>query len=363
MTYALFIDDERDPPSDGKAWRIARDIKQVDRILSEYGPPDYISFDHDLGEQEPTGHDIVKAMIEGDMGERPQTGFSVGLHPELIFYVHSQNPVGKANIEGLLTSYLSHRRRALEEHVYTEKGQDGTRKSRITRMVEETGLNLTRARTIAARQSAVTREVNKQASEDIGAAMDEWLADGRVAIPMRAAYPELEGIQETTPDIFPLFVALRPSRSGVIAVPVEIALAGVSSENEILLWHTEIAPPDHWQHHVAHDDLRVPTAALAARDVAQQVIFRRNRTRSGALYAQRDGLPKAMLDTLMEEHPCGDTDVSVQPLGNIGPTNIHSDKLRECIAFFLNGRVPDNDPVAEVISLASMWTFATKRYG
>ncbi|WP_435230985.1 cyclic-phosphate processing receiver domain-containing protein [Pseudopelagicola sp. nBUS_20] len=110
MTYALFIDDERDPPNDGRPWRIARTLRQVDQTLSEYGAPVYISFDHDLGEHEPTGYDIVKAMVEGDMGERPNSGFETGLHHKLNFYVHSQNPIGKENIEGLLTNYLRHKR-------------------------------------------------------------------------------------------------------------------------------------------------------------------------------------------------------------------------------------------------------------
>jgi hypothetical protein len=109
MTYALFIDDERAPPNDGRSWRIGRTLAQVEQMLTQYGAPVYISFDHDLGEEEPTGYDIVKAMVEGDMGERPDSGFEVGLHPELDFYVHSQNPIGKANIESLLANYLKHK--------------------------------------------------------------------------------------------------------------------------------------------------------------------------------------------------------------------------------------------------------------
>lgn len=110
LTYALFIDDEREPVNDGRNWRIARSLAQVEALLSIYGAPNHVSFDHDLGDGEPTGHDIAKAMIEGDLGERAHTGFALGLHPDFTYYVHSQNPVGKANIEGLLDSYLRQKR-------------------------------------------------------------------------------------------------------------------------------------------------------------------------------------------------------------------------------------------------------------
>ena len=110
MSYSLFIDDERDPPSDGRHWRIARSLDEVETTLSVHGAPTFVSFDHDLGDAQPTGHDIVKAMIEGDLGERTGSGFDLGLHPSFTYYVHSQNPVGKANIEGLLDNYLRHTR-------------------------------------------------------------------------------------------------------------------------------------------------------------------------------------------------------------------------------------------------------------
>ncbi len=106
MSYALFIDDERDPPRDGRPWRIARSLAEVEAILREYGPPSLISFDHDLGEDRPTGHDIARKLIEGDMGDHPGTGFAVGLPPGLRVVIHSQNPVGAANIRGLIDNYL-----------------------------------------------------------------------------------------------------------------------------------------------------------------------------------------------------------------------------------------------------------------
>ena len=111
MTWNLFIDDERLPEQVtwgspefywAFPWTIARNMKQVQSLINMYGFPDFVSLDHDLGTEEPTGHDIAKWFIEQDLdyGVMP-TNFS--------FYTHSRNPVGKANIDGLLNNYLASR--------------------------------------------------------------------------------------------------------------------------------------------------------------------------------------------------------------------------------------------------------------
>lgn len=109
MTYPLFIDDERFPPDDRQSWRIARNLAEVASILGELGPPRFISFDHDLGENEPTGYDIAKKLVAGDLGELDGTAFEGGLPSDFSYYVHSQNPVGSENIRTLLDNYLSFR--------------------------------------------------------------------------------------------------------------------------------------------------------------------------------------------------------------------------------------------------------------
>lgn len=109
MTYSLFIDDERFPPDDGQGWRIARNLTEVASTLEEFGPPNFISFDHDLGETEPTGYDIAKKLVAGDLGELDGTEFASGLPTDFSFYVHSQNPVGAENIRALLIGYLRFR--------------------------------------------------------------------------------------------------------------------------------------------------------------------------------------------------------------------------------------------------------------
>ena len=64
----------------------------------------YFSFDHDLGledfewKKELTGHDCAHYLVE-IMGETKTDPNSITT------YVHSKNPVGKKNIEGLLESY------------------------------------------------------------------------------------------------------------------------------------------------------------------------------------------------------------------------------------------------------------------
>jgi len=109
MTYPLFIDDERFPPNDGQEWRIARNLREVASTIGKFGPPNFVSFDHDLGEEEPTGYDIAKKMVAGDLGELKGTGFDRGIPKEFSFYVHSQNPIEAENIRNLLDSYLSFR--------------------------------------------------------------------------------------------------------------------------------------------------------------------------------------------------------------------------------------------------------------
>lgn len=93
----IFIDDERFPITDG--WIICRTKDDFVRTVFEYGFPDYISFDHDLGDNQPTGFDIAKWIVEYDLD------YNV-IGSDFAFYVHSQNPIGKINIEEYLNQYL-----------------------------------------------------------------------------------------------------------------------------------------------------------------------------------------------------------------------------------------------------------------
>jgi hypothetical protein len=99
----LYLDDIRWPPK-GRDWKIVRDVAEAVEYCQENGCPRMVSFDHDLGDGIPTGFDFAKWLCEMDMdcgGKFIPTDFE--------FFVHSANPVGKANIEGYLSGYLSQR--------------------------------------------------------------------------------------------------------------------------------------------------------------------------------------------------------------------------------------------------------------
>lgn len=116
MSYILFIDDERFPPDDGQDWVIARNLDEVRATIARLGMPVFVSFDHDLGDDTPSGHEIARAMVFADLdaasGAEPSDdarGLVGALPADFSFTVHSQNPVGAKNIASILSSYLAHR--------------------------------------------------------------------------------------------------------------------------------------------------------------------------------------------------------------------------------------------------------------
>lgn len=102
MSYSLFLDDERFPPRDDKFWVICRTMKEAQKTVEIMGWPIHISFDHDLGDDQPTGKDFANWVVEQDLEHSVlRSGFT--------FYVHSQNPVGAKNICSMLEQYLAHK--------------------------------------------------------------------------------------------------------------------------------------------------------------------------------------------------------------------------------------------------------------
>jgi hypothetical protein len=117
----IFIDDERDPSENDKFDVIIRNssdalylfntfIKSQNPIIKtlwksyfdligDFEKISYISFDHDLGQDSENGLSIAKSLVDVDID------FNI-LADDFKFYVHSQNPVGKENIEKYLSQYL-----------------------------------------------------------------------------------------------------------------------------------------------------------------------------------------------------------------------------------------------------------------
>ena len=97
MSYKLFIDDLRDPVTSD--WKVARSSVEAKDIVVEFGIPNEIAFDHDLG-----GDDtsivfinwLINKMLDEDL-KLPE-GFK--------FSIHSMNPVGVENIKSLMTSVV-----------------------------------------------------------------------------------------------------------------------------------------------------------------------------------------------------------------------------------------------------------------
>ena len=97
----LYIDDIRDPKSE--VTFIARSSAQAIKWMEDNGIPELILFDHDLGGDD-TAMVVVKWMVTQDMDNK------YVIPENFEFNVHSANPVGVANIEGYLNSYLKFRK-------------------------------------------------------------------------------------------------------------------------------------------------------------------------------------------------------------------------------------------------------------
>lgn len=89
----LFLDDIRNPPDD--SWVVVRTAEECMRIL-QTEKVELCSLDHDLGENVPTGYDVL-AWFE----ECIYSGYPFHI-PR--FIVHSANPVGRERMEMAIES-------------------------------------------------------------------------------------------------------------------------------------------------------------------------------------------------------------------------------------------------------------------
>jgi hypothetical protein len=91
----LFLDDVRTPPDN--TWIVLRNYSEAVQFIANKGVPDIISFDHDLGEEE-SGYDFAKWLVQKHLD-----GDIDILNIEI--RIHSANPVGRENIQGLFKSF------------------------------------------------------------------------------------------------------------------------------------------------------------------------------------------------------------------------------------------------------------------
>lgn len=94
----VFFDDLRNTTEDFLIVRSSQDFKNY---VIKNGCPSFISFDHDLGGDD-TAMVFIHWLIEYDLDNQGSI-----IPSTFDFNIHSANPVGVKNIDGLLKSYLN----------------------------------------------------------------------------------------------------------------------------------------------------------------------------------------------------------------------------------------------------------------
>ena len=102
-TIKLYLDDIREPKNEYDV--IVRSYDEAVDSISQNGIPNFISFDHDLGLNSDgtvakSGYDFAKWLVEQSLDE------ILEFPEDFSFYVHSANPIGKHNLESILSNYL-----------------------------------------------------------------------------------------------------------------------------------------------------------------------------------------------------------------------------------------------------------------
>lgn len=100
QSYKMFLDDLRDVEQyyPGEGFVVCRTHQEAVKYVEEHGLPEFVSFDHDLGdtdnENEETGYTFCKYLIDYMMDRQIAKVFG--------YNVHSANPVGAKNISSYL---------------------------------------------------------------------------------------------------------------------------------------------------------------------------------------------------------------------------------------------------------------------
>lgn len=115
----LFLDDIRNPSwvyglDADSQWVVVRSGQEFYDWINTNGLPEVISFDHDLGGVDEEGNEVDPATVPSGM-DCAHFLVNYCLDHDLPlpdFYVHSANPVGVANIRGLLDGFRRHQKKS-----------------------------------------------------------------------------------------------------------------------------------------------------------------------------------------------------------------------------------------------------------
>lgn len=99
MSYKMFIDDLRTPPDE--TWILCKSSSEAIEYTKNNGSPIYVSLDHDLGEDDTTMI-FLKWLIDRDIDTNGKF-----IPEKFIWNIHSANPVGRDNMNSLLSSYMN----------------------------------------------------------------------------------------------------------------------------------------------------------------------------------------------------------------------------------------------------------------
>lgn len=88
--YLIWLDDERIAPAIADYWAKSYD-EAIEIFKNNEDKIFIVDFDHDLGKNK-TGYDVAKYIVENNI-------------PMIAYKVHSMNPIGRANIDQLLSHY------------------------------------------------------------------------------------------------------------------------------------------------------------------------------------------------------------------------------------------------------------------
>ena len=96
----MYLDDIRMPKTTDMGWVILRSSAEAIDYVKQNGMPKFASFDHDL-----TGDDTTMVFLRWLIDYDLDNGRKI-IPADFEWNVHSSNPPGVKNIDGLLNSYM-----------------------------------------------------------------------------------------------------------------------------------------------------------------------------------------------------------------------------------------------------------------